>query len=687
MTVNRDREGSKVTAYTLDEFWKPQLAGINRIDADLVKGWDARTQLLPAFTEAPLTLNDDLSSAPAAAASIILVSAPGAVGKTTLARQIAAETGAVYIDLAKADPVGGNTISGGLAKSGLFDSWQSEQTTLLIDGLDEARLRVTQEAFEAFLVDLAELTTGRRIPAALFGRTGAIQDSWGPLQEQRASFGILEIGFYDERASIDFAISYLRTKRPNNPHQDVAVNAIGLLLSRLRDEASSDGDRFAGYAPVLQAVVERVIAEENPSSLIAQIEKGERPVTLQTVVSAILDRERSKLSSLPLQDSQAIDQLYTPAEQLLRLVARVYGIEPPAPPKLSAEDAQTYNAALETWVPEHPFLDGAKNPSSAVFEAVITAEALRTATATASAAAKELARGSAANPFLAEFYVSDAHDEAPHLPPEHIGIMYASLRARLTFGDHASLQVEGFDEGTEEEALRAEVEIFVSREDSSKPRILTFQSEQVGAIRLGKYIEDVEVYAPYGSVEIGTGTEALLVAPVIIQSEKLRVNSDKLIVENGRDSDSSEVFLEAEAVDSSLTAQPLLRGNGKLAVAWPGARAHPWTAFATEPTQNENPAVDEGLRRLRKFVTAFRSHSKGNLARYRHKIEHERMTKGTGAQVLDALVEHEIITLDGSMYYLDPTRLGQAAGATYAQVVARQFTPKTVDFVRAAIEA
>jgi hypothetical protein len=674
-----------VESYTIEEFWKRQLGGIVPAPSELIKGWSGLTELLQTFTEAPLTLNNDLSSTTPETAAVLLISAPGAVGKTTLAKQIAAETGAVYIDLAAADPVGGNTISGGLAKSGLYDSWRAEKTTLLIDGLDEARLRVTQEAFEAFLVDLADLTRGRRIPAALFGRTGAIQDSWIPLQEQAANFAILEIGFYDPTQSREFAKANLAGRAGESAHRDVQIKAVELLLSRLREEAATDGDRFSGYAPVLQAVVERVVAEDNPAGLIAQIEKGERPVTLQTVVAAILDRERSKLTTLPLHESSAIKRLYSPEEQLSRLVARVYGLEPPSPPKLSSEDAQLYTDALETWLPEHPFLDGGQSPSSAVFEAVITAEALRTTAAATAAIARELARGSAANPFLAEFYFPE-DEELGELPAEHIGIVYASLRARLTIGDHASLLVEGAEEGEEEEALRAEVEIFVSRVDSIAPRILNFQSEQVGTIKLGKYIEDVEVFVPLGSVEIGTGTEALLVAPVLIQAEKLSVNCNKLTVENGRESDSADVFLESDKVDSSLTAQPVIRGNAKLSVAWPGARAHPWTAFATEPTQTENPSIDEGLRRLRKFVTAFRSHSKGNLARYRHKIEHERMIKGTGAEVLAALREHAIITLDGSMYYLDPSRLGAVAGATYAQVVARQFSGKTIDFVRNAIE-
>lgn len=675
-----------MTKYGIDEFWKSRLNAISSNNAQLVKGWSLNNALLPTFTEAPLSLNEELSSSGPQEAAILLVSAPGAVGKTTLAKQIAAVTGAIYVDLAQADPVGGNTISGGLAKSGIFNEWQCDRTALLIDGLDEARLRVTQEAFEAFLVDLAQITRNRNVPTALFGRTGAIQDSWIPLQQEEAAFALLEIGFYSEEASIEFATSYLSAKRPNSAHLEVETRAVELLIARLRSEASSDGDRFAGYAPVLQAVAERALAEDNPASLIAQIEKGERPVTLQTVVSAILERERSKLSALPLQNQAAVADLYKPEEQIARLVARVYGLESPAPPPLSSDDAQVYTAALETWVPEHPFLDGGRSPSSAVFEAAITARALQDRTAAGAAVARELARGSAANPFLAEFYIPEDQEAAPNLPAEHIGIVYASLRARLTIGDHASLQVEANEDGEDLDALLSEVEILVSRGDSEQPRVLNFQSEQVGAIRLGKYLEDVEISAPLSTVEIGSGSEALLVAPISIQSEIIRVSCDKLIVEAGRDSDATAVFLEATQVESALTAQPLLRGKAKLSVAWPGARAHPWTAFATEPTRVENPLVEEGLRRLRKFITAFRSHSKGNLARYRRKIEHERMTKGTGASVLKALIDGRIITLDDSMYVLDPDRLGEIVGATYAQAVSRQFGEKTVEFVRTAIE-
>ena len=158
-----------MTDLTIDNFWKTRIAVQSVSGTSLVRGWSFETDGLKTFMEAPLATNTELSEAgDENTSSIILISAPGAVGKSTLARQIAFTTGAVYIDLAKADPVGGNTLSGGLVKSGLYPAWQNQTTAVLIDGLDEARFRVTQEAFEAFLADVAELAKGRNVPTIMF---------------------------------------------------------------------------------------------------------------------------------------------------------------------------------------------------------------------------------------------------------------------------------------------------------------------------------------------------------------------------------------------------------------------------------------------------------------------------------------------------------------------------------------
>jgi hypothetical protein len=200
---------------TIQDFWKRRLAPVQFQKSTLVTGWSFEKNALTTFKEAPLTVNKELSSrGDEDACEILLVSAPGAVGKSTLARQLAFETSAVYIDLAKTDPVGGNTLSGGLAKSKMIQAWESQTTAVLIDGLDEARIRVTQEAFEAFLKDVAELSKDRTVPITLFGRTGAVQDTWLILDSHGATAAVLEIGFYNEASSIDFADTQLRALRP-----------------------------------------------------------------------------------------------------------------------------------------------------------------------------------------------------------------------------------------------------------------------------------------------------------------------------------------------------------------------------------------------------------------------------------------------------------------------------------------
>jgi hypothetical protein len=352
--------------YTIQDFWQKRLAVTPVRDASLVKGWSFESVGLKTFREAPLTLSEELNAGDPQTSSILLISAPGAVGKSTLARQIAFVTGAVYMDLGQADPVGGNTISGGLVRSGLIPAWLSQTMTILIDGLDEARMRVTQEAFEAFLDDVAGLAKERKNPIALFGRTGAIQDAWVLLEETPGKTAVLEIGYYPPDAAVEFAMARIYADLPGRSLM-VERQAVELLLERLRSQTETDGDRFAGYAPVLQAVATRVTKDPNLGALVAQIKGGTQPVTLQEVGASILERERTKLGPLVFEAARIKEQLYLPQEQLDRLVAVIYGLKPPELPTMSPKDAQTYSNALKSWVSDHPFLDGGHGTSSAVF--------------------------------------------------------------------------------------------------------------------------------------------------------------------------------------------------------------------------------------------------------------------------------------------------------------------------------
>lgn len=677
--------------YTIDTFWVRRLGSLSKVkSSSLVKGWSIEYSGLSTFKEAPLTQSTQEfgDGADPMKSPILLVSAPGAVGKSTLARQIAFATRSVYVDLAKADPVGGNTLSGGLARSKIYSSWEDGAITALIDGLDEATLKTTKEGFEAFLSDVAHLSADRDIPTVLFGRTGSILDAWLILTEQLGTdIAVFEIGYYPSEESVDFAEAQLTAANPDRNHPQVDRQALALLLDKLRSETASDGDRFAGYAPVLQAVAERVARESNPQTLVSEMQQGvQSSVTLHSVVSAILNREKTKLKRISFSDPNLAQRLYSPEEQLDRLVARRYNTPAPKLPEMDPSDAETYSNALETWVGEHPFLDGDSGTSSVVFDAVITAWALKGDSAVPAALQMELDKGNAANPFLYAFYFGEKLDTAC-LPEHHIGVIYASLRAGLARGETASLYVAEPDEDGSS-ALPVEVEIELTRRGKEASSLLRFNTGRGGTIYLGTDIKDVSLNMPSSRIEVGRGTEVVFTAPIDIHCKELAIVAKRVVAQNPPDSHTGVVFIQAdELIGTPLAVVPLTRNEVQLRASWPGVHNYPWNSFAADKQTHRDvdPGIEEALRRFRKFVVEFRAHGHGGLARSRLKIESPRMIKGTGRAVLDAMLAAGIVRRDEARYYLNTRTLGELTGTTYESCMTYQFGHKAVAFVENAL--
>ena len=694
------RKSHEVINYTIDDFWIPQLGQRhNRNEVhSLVRGWGFVNQGLGTFKEAPLTLNEEYSEdVDPADCSIILVSAPGAVGKSTLARQIAYCTGSIYIDLAKSEPVGANTLSGGLFRSRLTSSWESDEITVMIDGLDEAKLRVTEEGFQAFLSDISVLSKGRQTKTLVFGRTKTIEDAWLYIPG-RYQVAVLEIGYYGGEASIEFAEATLqeilceRVRRgllpPNRLNfPSVDREAVSLLLERLRSQTEGDAIRFAGYAPVLQAVAERVASEANPINLVNELKaSGQPPLTLQSITSSILEREQGKLKQIELQDPTLYKKLYTPEEQLDRLVARTYNTTPPSLPEMSPKDLITYTEKVEPWLEDHPFLGGSEQPPSAVFEAAIKSQALQHEVAAVAASQTELERGDLANPFLYLFYNTDHRSEVLDIQPEHVGVYYNSVRASLANGEMASLTIE---DDYEDDSTFATGEIEIIRRGIDDAIQTSIRTIGEGPIRLGHHIRDTDLYLPRSRVEIGPNTEVILAAPVNIECKELAIETETLRAETRADAELATVVLRANKLDGSPITRVPITYNADLFVSWPGSEAYPWHNFqyARSPETDANPEMDEALRRFRIFVLSFRRDKARALGRHQNKIEGTRMVKGTGQAVLDLMVESRILSRDQARYSLSTDRLSALTLMTYSDFLTRNFTPQARRYVAQALSA
>lgn len=686
--------------YSIDQFWRPRFASISKQTPSAnLPGWHGTPEQSPAFVEAALSLRPDFSDL---TQNVWLIAAPGAVGKSTLAKEVCAATNAVYLDLAAAATVAGNYLVGGLVKAGLWAAWQAEQSTLLVDALDEARLRVTQNSFEDFLADVANVAGTRSVPIVLLGRVGIVEEAWTILNEKSGlNPPIFDIELFQPARAKTFvhaAIKRLaeavdsKTGKRTYPHLQgtltahfsVYDNAVASFVDHLAKETSADGRQFAGYAPVLEAVATVIASESNPGKIDDAIESIFKGQVLGRVTSEVMVREAGKLSSQLAVTVPGFNLagLYGAKEQLSRLGSLIFGIgSPKLPNNLPQHAIAAYEDAVQSLLPQHPFLDSrTQKPAGEVFGACILAAALTGGDVDLARMAQRLASGGSnkPNPFLLTFY-KQALEGRDEIPAEHVGLLYASLEATAAVGETVRLNAEG--DGS------LAIEMSLLRQDD-KEEIYEFTTIPGSELRFGRRVSGINIDADI-DVELGDGGQLELVAPVALRGRNLVLNCGELVVKPSHSkADDQIVYLEAvHAIAETSLRPPTVRPAAKLQVAWPESKVYPWNPFASTGGEDLDPRMAEAQRALRRLCISFRSHSKGRLARYKGKVEHFRMTKGAlGVALRQQLVADGVLSLEGPMYFLDPNVLGDRLGLSFQDLKLKHYSPQSRAYLQSVLE-
>ena len=692
--------------YNIIDFWRPTLCSdeLPTLRRPLRTGWATHIDGLSTFVEAPLMMADGFGQK--IPYDVLLVSAPGAVGKSTLAREIAAQTGAILVDLAEVRGVGAETVSGGLGWAGLLDPVCDGRVALLIDGLDEARMQVTEAGFRAFLEDIYELACQRGKPITLFGRTSATEEAWLHFAEMDFKPPILEVQFYTLEQALEFVKRRITSTRQERS-QDVNATAIadakaaGLILDRLRQETEDDGDRFAGYAPVLIAISQRVAAENNPHALVRQLERGAKGLSINDIADKILERESTKIEPLSFADPRLGGKLYRKDEQMERLISAVYGVaHMPGLPTMTDQDAETYRRALETWVPDHPFTDGSgTRPSSEVFGGFIAAEGLRKEWSADVIRTKELGSGKV-NPFIWCFRLPDhwldgdaiLEEELASVQLADLGLIFASLQAGLTRSESAHLSIDADEYSDDGTRVRrqdpAEVEI-TRRFGRDIVRSLYLTANCRGTVYFGRRVSDVHISGLDLSV-VTSGAETTLVAPVELDVDTFNAGSSPILVEGSRPGiDSAEAVVRLRCLRFEWTHTGLsIRREVTLAVDWPGSENFPWHNHRTPNVPaGFDEELAEPLQRLRRILMLFRARGQGQLAKFQGAIDHPRRTQGSGRWVRDQLLEEHVLRKEGSFYVLDRENLGEVLNLNFLDLRAAAVNQNTKEFLRRVLNA
>ena len=360
-------------------------------------------------------------------------------------------------------------------------------------------------------------------------------------------------------------------------------------------------------------------------------------------------------------------------------------------PEMKQEDAETYKNALDRWVPDHPFTDGSgKRPSSEVFGGYIAAEALKIDWASEGVRRTET-ESAKVNPFIWRFRLperwteseeADIADEAEFIPLADLGLAFASLQALLHRLESAHLYVDADVDESGSQSGRSEVEI--TRYFDGEFSLLRLSSECAGAMYFGSRIRDVNISGSDLNI-VTSGSEVAIAAPVDLDVGEIDVGHAGIVVEGpgrGKDDADAVVRMRCQAFswrNSSLS----VRTGVELAVDWPGSEHFPWHSYRKpEIPQGIDEVVGERLRRLRKILLLFQAKGKGQLAKFKDAIDHDRRSRGSGAAVRDLLLREGILFEDGRVYVLDTDRMSEVLGLTFSDIRLATVNEQTIGFLR-----
>lgn len=308
----------------------------------------------------------------------ILFSAPGATGKSALAKFIAHRFGALYWDLSKIK-LGENSLHGTLFRamgtSGFAEflsAFKQGEILLVIDAFDEADMISGRESIEHLLNDLNELAKdSQACSIVLLARTETAKFIKQYLQANEVKLSHYEISFFDESPRRDFVKEKLKISGQEiTPAIEICIDHI---FGRIKEKLDRDIVKsFLGYAPVLEAIAKTIEKEKNLSKLISKIEQTNiTHVTsteiINTILSDLMIREQEKVKNGFMErcasrfpDFKYWDEIYNEKEQLVRISSYIlfgessyndYPIE-----KLPDTMKDDYEKVVNRFIRDHPFL-------------------------------------------------------------------------------------------------------------------------------------------------------------------------------------------------------------------------------------------------------------------------------------------------------------------------------------------
>lgn len=664
-------------------------------------------------------LNTVTETIPFSEATVVLISAPGATGKSAMANYISAKLSIPIYDLGKHEAVGANSVSGLLMRNidqddvftyhaGLREGYCS----MIIDGLDEAFIHITYDSFEAFMKDIAFFSKDAKgLPFVILGRPSVMEDAALSLEMNGVKTALLQIEpFTIDKAKdfIDKQVDSSVTNRFDKQYKDVRdyiIEEIGGFFKNESDMNNRVFERFIGYAPVLISINILLSDNKNYHGLLNELkeDKKQKIDLLIDIVNRILLREQKKIHEevLPQFLNSGFNESYvssirnkcgTKEEQCQRILSFLVGV--PAVFNIFDEEKldEEYNEKMNSWIKNHPFI----NIEKKWFENIVFESYVIAITSSSFEDNKELiikglgglTKNNSCSYLLADICYNMSNGKT--VDYRMVPYLISSFKALDTPTNVGKIEI--IATGVKDTFIECELNFGHDNEslnNTFREYDFKFQIGRDQNLQLNSPISNVNLDADINISIVGNSTE--IIAPVSIHCNSITVDSRDILLFCSPDDDN--IIIECNQFDAmskdgtipNITNYSNNKNAFKIFTDCP--LNYP---FVNYKENNHDLGFDdknlfEMFQKFRRMLLMFRSHSNGILARCCSKIDKRIGKTKIGKQLIKKMNDCRILSSDGVMYYINYDNFASIIGAKYNDIRSCNISDKTRKFLSEAL--
>ena len=595
---------------------------------------------------------------------ITFVSARGATGKSTVAEQLSHRLNAPLWSLSIDKAVSGDAIAARISTYlGTVDPLNDAPGRLplvIVDAMDEARLRVTGVSWDEFMTSLAEYVLAG-IHLVVLGRQRTIEDVWYSLSSAVSEISWYEISHFNPEMQSEYVD--LRALGPNpdsrlQTYDQAKIKVLGALNGAT--DASLD-ETFAGYAPVLDAVAKLLLPGQNYQAIAHDFEDpmagGRRLEILLKILQSLLEREQKKVEPLAEQIGLDPGSAYSMGEQIGWLASELLGAPPPVLEWCPAEKQAEYRQQVEVFLHDHPFRDG-DHWASPVFSSFVAADAWGTAQPDA------LDPVSSSSGLLFEFVASGANDNSV-VEEYQFSALHASLLAGQWADSHFTVNIENEELSADDlavEEVKASLELIQPNADPTSYEATVMLSTP-GVLVLSSPLANLDVVFDGEVSIVGQGASIDLGPDAFVHARSVVLSGQSLQLSNDASTATRTLPLVEFEVTESFSSTASLIGavrTGELSIAAPSSvtLTYPWVKYRTELEAESNPSSpdDRARRFLNKLMNLARKHGRSRRAVALKNLEgRQSLSREDFDRAVDVLVSHGVVERTTTLLFLEPS--------------------------------